>query len=234
MSAAETAAGPSPRDVQNLLKAATARLTGRERGPDRKVRRNSFDVDDPRAQVWSRIADGTRQGGGRWRAALLKVAEEFDVVHKQAGKVGPLQASGIRVLKVIVEKGLDFKTGRSEPALLTIMKWTGYAKATVVRALARLRTHGFISWVRRSRATGNDREFGPQREQTSNAYYFDLAEMLPTVRQRLRDLLERFRRAGSDATPRLPKAPERTARPSDPVLAAALDRMAVKIGHASS
>ena len=40
-------------------------------------------------------------------------------------------------------------------------------------AIRRLRFHGLIDWVRRSIKTGNDGEFAPQREQTSNAYYFD-------------------------------------------------------------
>ncbi|MBI0475379.1 hypothetical protein D9601_08450 [Sphingomonas sp. MA1305] len=170
-------AAPIARQTRQLIKQATAGMTGKTRGPDPHVRRDSYDVDDSRAQVWRKIEDGTKKGGLAFADALLKTAEEFDVVHKQKGSRGPLQANGIRVLKAIVRKALDFKTGRSEPELLTIMKWTGLSKPAVVGALKRLREHGFLDWVRRSVRAGAKGQAGPQRKQTSNAYFFSFARM---------------------------------------------------------
>jgi hypothetical protein len=100
-------------------------------------------VDSDQANVWRKIEDGSKHAGLAWTDALLQTAEEFDVVHKKPGERGPLQANGIRVLKAMLQRALDYKTGRSEPELLTIMKWTGLAKSAVVGVLARLREHGF-------------------------------------------------------------------------------------------
>ncbi|WP_294219318.1 hypothetical protein, partial [uncultured Sphingomonas sp.] len=182
------------RQTRQILESATAGLTGKRRGPDPHVRRDSYDIDDPRAQVWRKIEDGSKQGGLAFADALLQTAEEFDVVHKRKGSRGPLQANGIRVLKAILRRALDFKTGRSEPELLTIVEWTGLSKPAVVAALARLREHGFLDWIRRSVRIGKKGLAGPQRKQTSNAYFFSLGRMRDRhkgVWQRFRQLLAR-------------------------------------------
>jgi hypothetical protein len=44
---------------------------------------------------------------------------------------------------------------------------------TVVRALRRLNDHGFLSWLRRTEALDNDGA-GPQVQQITNAYWFEL------------------------------------------------------------
>jgi hypothetical protein len=75
------------------------------------------------------------------------------------------------VLKALL-RNIDFATGRLFPAIETIAEWAGCHRNSVIAALRRLRDHGFIGWVRRSIRTGNDGEFAPQREQTSNAYEF--------------------------------------------------------------
>lgn len=160
-------------------------MSGRKRGTDRRVRRNSVDVDDPKAQVWRPFGDGTRRSALRWIDAWLRTAKEYDVVRKEPGEHGPLLANGIRVLEELLKLAC-FRTGRLEPTLDTLMKRCGLARNTVVRALARLKAHGFLRWVRRSRKMGNDGEAGPQREQTSNAYHFELGDLG-------RGVLERFR-----------------------------------------
>ncbi|HEX8484661.1 hypothetical protein [Sphingomonas sp.] len=233
-------AAPPAREARQLIKAFTASRTEKSRGPDAHVRRDSYDVDDDRAKVWRRVEDGTKSGGLAWADALLQTAEEFDVVHKKKGERGPLQANGVRVLGAIVRRALDFATGRSEPELLTIMKWTGLSKPAVVGALARLREHGFLDWVRRTIRVGKKGEPGPQRKQTSNAYSFGFGRMQNKHRgvwQRFRQLLARkLANAAPKATAPAaapPSAPPIATAASSP-LAAAVASFGAAVWSASS
>jgi hypothetical protein len=137
----------------------------------------------------------------------------------------------------------NFRTGRLDPAIDHLMKVTGFARATIVRALARLKFHGFLDWVRRSRKTGNDREMGPQRAQTSNAYFFEnrMGRLAKGVRQRFLQLLgyreevARQRAARSPATAAEgPPGPSQAAKAASPELQALLDRLGASVGSASS
>jgi hypothetical protein len=78
----------------------------------------------------------------------------------------------LEVLRELVRL-VDYRTGRLEPALTTIMRRVKRSKDAVVRALANLRTHGFLDWLRRWEATG-DREGGPAVKQATNAYRLSL------------------------------------------------------------
>jgi hypothetical protein len=235
-----TGAAVPARHVQDLIKSTSARFTGKQRGNDRKVRRHSYDVDDARAQVFRPIGDGTTAGALRWIDALIRTAKEFDLVHRKPGTRGPLTPYGIRVLEELVRLP-NFKTGRLDPALDHLQKVTGFARATIVRALARLKQHGFLDWVRRSRRTGNDRELGPQRAQTSNAYFFEIGRLARTVRLRFMQLLghrkeaarQRASRSGAPAPATTVAAP-RAASPADPGLAAVLTRLGAAVDNASS
>jgi hypothetical protein len=227
----------SARQVRDIIKATGAKFAGRERGPDRKVRRDSYDVDDTRAQVFRPIGDGTKAGAMRWIDALIRTAKEFDTVHKKPGKHGPLTPYGIRVLEELLRLP-NFKTGRLDPALDHLQKVTRFARPTIVRALARLKLHGFLDWVRRSRKTGNEKGAGPQRAQTSNAYFFELGRLTRTVRQRFQQLLGKREEAARQRTGRVPDAPPPpppTHRaPRDVGLAAALARLGSAVQSASS
>jgi hypothetical protein len=238
MSTADTATSRDlARATRNVLKGAGARLAGKERGPDRRVRRDSYDIDDPRAQVWRRIEDGSKASGLAWADALLQTAEEFDVVHKKKGERGPLQANGLRVLAAIVRRALDFTSGRSEPELLTLVKWTGLSKPAVVGALARLREHGFLDWIRRSIRAGEKGQPGPQRKQTSNAYFFGFGRMRDKhkgVWQRFRQLLARkLANAAARSPGAAQTAPTAPTPPSGP-LGIALASLGNAVASASS
>ena len=82
---------------------------------------------------------------------------------------------------------IDFRTGRLEPSITTIMDRLGRSRDTIVRALKNLRAHGFIDWLRRYEPTGNEGR-GPQVQQTSNAYRLSLPE-------KARQFLGRFGKA---------------------------------------
>lgn len=226
------------RFVRQLTKKFTADRTERERGPDRAVRRDSYDIDDSRAQVFRPIGDGTKAGAMGWIDCVLQVAREYDDWHRGAGGNRPLGHTGVAVLEVLLGRRgrkripIDFKSGQLDPAYATIAAAAGLARITVIKAIARLKAHGFLSWVRRSRRTGNDGQFAPQRKQTSNAYHFDFAGMALNVRQRLRQLLDRKQRA--QAATQDPPSPTGDPNPIHRVqsaeLRATLDRIAVGLG----
>ena len=121
-------------------------------------------------------------------ARYLTAAERFERAGKKPGaRGGPLGTVAIEVLRELLRL-VDYKTGRLEPALLTLMARTKRSKDAVVRALSALRRHGFVDWVRRYIPT-NNRGPGPQVQQTSNAYQL----ALPPAAERL------LGRAGEDA-----------------------------------
>ena len=154
------------------------------------VRRSSYDVSDRRAQVFRPIAGGKTGPALRWKDKLVQTAQEYDDANKEFGaRLGPIGDSGVRVLDALLTRCCDFKTGRCEPSIDTLMRYTRYARATVVNALARLKNHGFIDWVRRTRRTDNEQDEGPKVAQETNAYFFELTRLPGRVYERFRQLL---------------------------------------------
>jgi hypothetical protein len=217
------------RATRSILKGAGAQLAGRKRGPDRRVRRNSFDIDDPRSRVWRPINGGSKPAGLRWSDTMLKLAKEYDLVGKQKGRMGPLGPHTVRVLEILLKDLVDFATGRLEPTYAELMRRTGYAKSTIASALRRLRVHGFLDWVRRSRIVATDE--GEVRHQTSNAIFFDLSRMPKRAWLRFQQLLARRERAAGAAVAAIqrPPSPDRPLEPADPELRAALSRLQARI-----
>lgn len=209
------ASAATARQARQLAKCFTARLTGHtERGPDRKVRRHSIDVDDRRAQVFRRIGDGSVADAKGWIDCLMRTVSEWDDQERKKGGGRTLGLHGLRVLETLLGLrgviAVDFRTGRLEPAIDTIARVACVNRGTVIRALARLKAMKILDWVRRTQRTGRDGLFGPQREQISNAYFLT-PELLPNrVAQRLRDLVarKRLRRAGTTPPTAPPPAPQ--------------------------
>ena len=136
-----------------------------------------------------------RSEGRIWRPttrkdvqAILKAAEIYNEagLRQKGERSGPLGSVALDVLRLFVNL-IDYRTGRLEPAISTIMDRLGRSRDTVVRALKNLRTHGFIDWLRRYEPTGNEGR-GPQVQQASNAYRLSLPE-------KARQLLGRFGKA---------------------------------------
>ena len=124
-----------------------------------------------------------RSEGRIWRPttrkdvqAILKAAEIYNEagLHEKGERSGPLGSVALDVLRLFVNL-IDFRTGRLEPSITTIMDRLGRSRDTIVRALKNLRAHGFIDWLRRYEPTGNEGR-GPQVQQTSNAYRLSLPE----------------------------------------------------------
>ncbi|WP_030540537.1 hypothetical protein [Sphingobium sp. DC-2] len=196
------------------------------RRTEQPVRRNSYDVGDRRAQVFRPIGDGTKAGAGRWRNRYMQVAEEYDRQMKKKGERHPIGANALRVLKTLLWlPGLDFKTGRLDPAIATVQELTGFARKTVVDALNRLKEHGFLNWVRRTEKTGSGPGEGPQVKQATNAYFFDLHRLHKRAQMRLRQLLRKcMPEASQPATPNC--AEQAAERSCDPKLERLLASMA--------
>jgi len=122
-----------------------------------------------------------RSEGRIWRPTnrqetqkILMAAKRYELAERQKGaRNGPLGSVAIEVLEFFVNL-VDFRTGRLEPSLDTIMGKVRRSRDAVVRALKALRAHGFLDWLRRYEPTGN--ESGPQVQQASNAYRLSLPE----------------------------------------------------------
>jgi hypothetical protein len=110
---------------------------------------------------------------------ILSAAEIYDRMRRQPGsRNGPIGHVGREVLRTLV--GLALSGGRDrllEPAIEYIMRSTRRSKDAVVRALAALKAHGFLDWIRRfTPVDGALGRRGPQVRQTSNAYRLSIPD----------------------------------------------------------
>jgi hypothetical protein len=80
----------------------------------------------------------------------------YDRRHKAEGKKnGPLGHVGLEVLRELY-RIVDYTTGRLEPAIATVCECIRRSRAAVVSAMARLKKHGFLDWIRRTEPTENE------------------------------------------------------------------------------
>ena len=145
------------------------------------VRRRSYFKGRSEGRIWQATTRKDVQ-------AILKAAEIYNEagLHEKGERSGPLGSVALDVLRLFVNL-IDFRTGRLEPAITTIMDRLGRSRDTIVRALKNLRAHGFIDWIRRYEPTGSEGR-GPQVQQVSNAYRLSLPE-------KARQFLGRFGKA---------------------------------------
>jgi len=140
------------------------------------VWRNSYTVGQIEDRIWKPINGGSRRGGRRWTAAMLRAARKFETrTLRERRKVEPgarngkLGEVGLRVLTYLYDT-VDYATGRLEPAVRTIADELALSYSAVHRALQRLREHRFISWMRRSVPVEDPGPGEPPAKQASNAY----------------------------------------------------------------
>lgn len=175
---------------------AVGRRKSRADGTGDPVRSLSYDVDDRRAQPWVRLGDGSRKQKHVYVDSLRLALKELRAKQREEGYRGwdRLQGNDLLVYDALLDR-MDHRTGQLYPELATIAGDAGLSKQTVIDALKRIRAHGFIAWVRRSkRKPESEGQAGPQREQTSNAYYVDFAALRRLTRRawlRFRALVER-------------------------------------------
>ena len=94
-----------------------------------RPRRDSFDINDPRAQVFRPIEHGVH-----FVEAMLQVFDEWDDYTKRAGQRHKLGQNCRKVLRALFWC-CDFAKGICEPSLDALMRKTRFARPTVVRAL---------------------------------------------------------------------------------------------------
>jgi DNA-binding transcriptional MocR family regulator len=100
----------------------------------------------------------------------MLAAERFERKFREPGKRnGPLGPVGLEVLRDLLRL-IDYRTGRLEPAITTLMGRLKRSRDAICRALAALREHGFLDWLRRWEPVEDAGEAGPQVKQATNAY----------------------------------------------------------------
>ncbi len=131
------------------------------------------------------VRRGSRLAGtceGAWwrpvpRAEVRRVvlaARRYELAGRQAGRRrGPLGHVGLEVLELLANL-VSYRSGRLEPAITYLMGRLKRSKDAVVRALAALREHGFLDWLRRHEAVELVEGPGPRVRQVSNAYRLSL------------------------------------------------------------
>lgn len=104
------------------------------------------------------------------RGRYLALARKLDAETRDGRKQGALKPSGLAVLTVLVMDLWDHFTGRCEPMAETIAAAAGVSVRTVWRALARLRSSGLLTRIRRCKIEGG------RAVQTSNRYEIGSSE----------------------------------------------------------
>jgi len=150
-----------------MFKTIAAVLTPSSKGPDRiRVRAQSRLAGRCEAMFWSRT---DRQEVRR----ILLAAKRYDLAGRQSGRRnGPLGHVALEVLELLGNL-VSYRTGRLEPAIFTLMRKLKRSRDAVVRALAALRSHGFLDWLRRYEPVEREGP-GPRLRQVSNAYRLSL------------------------------------------------------------
>jgi hypothetical protein len=127
-----------------------------------RVRRCSYAAGQCEGRIWRRT---DRQSVRR----VLLAAKRYEVVGRARWRRnGPLGHVAIEVLELLTNI-VDFRSGRLEPAVAFLMKRLRRSKDAVVRALAALREHGFLDWLRRFEPVEREGP-GPRIRQVANAY----------------------------------------------------------------
>jgi hypothetical protein len=105
---------------------------------------------------------------------VVLAARRYELAGRQAGRRrGPLGHVGLEVLELLANL-VSYRSGRLEPAITYLMGRLKRSKDAVVRALAALREHGFLDWLRRHEAVELVEGPGPRVRQVSNAYRLSL------------------------------------------------------------
>ncbi len=104
---------------------------------------------------------------------IVLAARRYELARREPGRrSGPLGSVALEVIEYLANL-VDYRTGRLDPSIETLMRKLKRSRDAVVRALKALRDHGFLDWLRRYVPTGNEGR-GPQVQQTSNAYRLSL------------------------------------------------------------
>ncbi len=105
---------------------------------------------------------------------VVLAAKRYEVVGRERGRRnGPLGHVALEVLELLANL-VSYGSGRLEPSYAYLMVKLRRSKDAVHRALAALRAHGFLDWLRRHEAVELVEGPGPRVRQVSNAYRLSL------------------------------------------------------------
>ena len=142
---------------------------------------------------------------GRPATLRIEIAKHDQWLEQADGRLRRIDVNVLRALLSF----LDFATGKLYPRHDKIAERAGVHENSVIGALKRLKLHGLVDWVRRTTRTGNHGEFGPQLEQTSNAYFFDHRRKMAsrTWQTYWKSLCAKLRRCSTRTPPDAPVKP---------------------------
>lgn len=104
---------------------------------------------------------------------IVLAARRYELSRRRRGaRNGPLGTVALEILDLMANL-VDYRTGRLDPALTTLMRLLKRSRDAIVRGLRNLRTHGFLDWKRRYAAAPSSGK-GPQVMQVTNAYRLSL------------------------------------------------------------
>ncbi len=136
--------------------------------PKRAVRRDSHERGRCERLFW-------KPTSRRDMRQIVVAAKRYELDQRKRGKrSGPLGSVAIKIVELFANL-VDFRTGRLDPSIDTIVRRLKRSRDAVVRALKNLRLHGFLNWLRRYEPVPGEGR-GPQVKQTSNAYRLSLPE----------------------------------------------------------
>ncbi|KMS58861.1 helix-turn-helix domain-containing protein [Sphingobium cupriresistens] len=159
---------------------------------EKPPRRWSYDQADRRAQVFRRVGDGSKEQGWSLIGAMMQAFDETLQQQRIKGYKGKdrLQDGDRRILLTLLKR-LDFKTGRLDPSYAEIAAKAGCHRNTAIKACYRFVRWLGLRWVRRTAQADTAGQKGPQREQISNAFFFEIRSLPSRVKQRWREAVKR-------------------------------------------
>lgn len=160
----------------------------KRRGTSR-VHRNTYDIDDERAQVHAPLGDdGSFEGSDLTRRALIetvKEAQRMTAEHTPYGR-GRITLAAVSAVEVLLDPKcfFDHWSGTNDAANSVIARRGGFKVRTWQRWKGKLKALGVIDYVHRSVRTGLGKAAGVDRDmQISDLYSFSPAKLVPWLRE---------------------------------------------------
>lgn len=209
-------------------------MTARRERSGQPVRRNSHNVGGAEASLWRAHNMFPKSEHNARMRALEEFERETKLPGKRNGAIGGIGLEVYRYLMRLRNK----KSGRLDPTIRWIADAISRSRSAVAAALARLKEHGFIDWIRRCQPIEDAKPDEQQTEQIANAYILQTpASAKERVRRMLRKPTE-FVRAVADKLARQRKLDTSTveeviAETGSPELRAVLDRLRLAVEGAN-